>query len=151
MVTSSQKEFSLIVDGQTYSVKIQELAGGDLEIEVDGNLHRVSMAEATGQEAPSAAQKAAPIPPPLPSQPSTPASRPTAAGTGQVTAPMPGDIVQISVKIGDPVSIGQEVCVLEAMKMKNVLRASTPGVVKSIEVSSGQSVKYGDVLVRLEN
>ena len=64
---------------------------------------------------------------------------------------MPGDIVQISVKIGDSVSIGQEVCVLEAMKMKNVLRASTPGVVKSIEVSSGQSVKYGDVLVRLEN
>jgi len=52
------------------------------------------------------------------------------------------------VKPGDQVCVGQEMCVLEAMKMKNILRSSQNGVVASIEVTLGQSVKYGDVLVR---
>ena len=64
---------------------------------------------------------------------------------------MPGDIVQILVKPGDHVCIGQELCVLEAMKMKNILRSSRDGVVESIEVTLGQSVKFGDVLVRFKS
>jgi len=151
MNTSSKKEFSIVIDGQNYLVKIQELAGGELEVELNGKTHRVSMAEVLGQDAPSmpppATKRAAPI-----STVTTPqAQQPAPGRAGVLSAPMPGDIVQILVKVGDQVGVGQEVCVLEAMKMKNVLRASHAGTVKSIDVSLGQSVKYGETLVQFDS
>jgi biotin carboxyl carrier protein len=151
MSTSSKKEFSIVVDGQHYRVKIEELAGGELEVELDGKTHRVSMAEILGQDAPStpprAANQAAPISPAAIPK----ANQPASDKPGILSAPMPGDIVQILVKVGDQVGAGQEICVLEAMKMKNVLRASHAGTVKSIDVSLGQSVKYGETLVQFDS
>ena len=151
MNTSSKKEFSIVIDGQNYLVKIEELAGGELEVELDGKIHRVSMAEVLGQDTPSmppqAAKQAMPIAPvPLPQT-----EKPASSQAGVLSAPMPGDIVQIMVKVGDQVGAGQEVCVLEAMKMKNVLRASHAGTVISIDVSLGQSVKYGETLVQFDS
>ena len=87
------------------------------------------------------ARPVAPVPAPR-------AEQPASGKAGVLSAPMPGDIVQIMVKPGQQVSVGQEVCVLEAMKMKNVLRASQAGTVKSVDVSIGQSVKYGETLVQ---
>jgi len=153
MNTSSKKEFSIVIDGKTYFVKVKELAGGDLEVELDGSIHRVSLAEAAGQALPSLPREAEKAREPIPDVSRSPvrASIPVNGNGNVISAPMPGDIVQIHVKIGDQVSLGQEVCVLEAMKMKNILRASKAGIVKSVEVSLGQSVKFGDVLVRLES
>ena len=151
MNTSSKKEFSITIDGRTYQVKVEEITGGDLEVELNGNIHRVSMAEVASQEASSTNHVAAKQGVPTPVVPANLSDRTITGKASEIFAPMPGDIVKIMVKIGDQVSIGQEICVLEAMKMKNVLRASSPGVVKSIAVSIGQSVNYGDVLVRFES
>ena len=63
---------------------------------------------------------------------------------------MPGDILEVKVKPGDQVNPGDVVCVLEAMKMKNMIRTSRGGVVASVEVSGGQAVDYGAVLVVFE-
>ncbi len=151
MSASKKKEFSIIIDGQTYHVKVEELAGGELEVELDGKIHRVSMAEVASLDSPPVPKRSAKPAVPVPAVPTSGPEKMGTGGTGSLHAPMPGDIVQIMVQVGDQVNPGQEVCVLEAMKMKNMLRASRPGVVKSIEVSIGQSVNYGDVLIRFDS
>ncbi|KAG5442329.1 Propionyl-CoA carboxylase alpha chain, mitochondrial [Clonorchis sinensis] len=65
-------------------------------------------------------------------------------------APMPGLVRSVSVKVGDRVSDGQELCVLEAMKMQNSLSAGRAGVVKKVNYAAGETVGDGDVLVELE-
>ncbi|XP_078725148.1 propionyl-CoA carboxylase alpha chain, mitochondrial [Lampetra fluviatilis] len=67
-----------------------------------------------------------------------------------VLSPMPGTVVNVSCKVGDQVSAGQEVCVIEAMKMQNSLTASRSGQVKAIHFAAGDTVGEGDVLVELE-
>lgn len=65
-----------------------------------------------------------------------------------VTAPIPGVIISIAVRPGDDVEIGQELCVLEAMKMKNTIRASRSGVVSDVLISVGLTVNHGDTLIK---
>ena len=64
-----------------------------------------------------------------------------------VLAPIPGVIIAISVKPGDSVTRGQELCVLEAMKMKNAIRASRDGKIAAILVNVGDHVKNSQVLI----
>lgn len=76
-----------------------------------------------------------------------------ASGNGQgaalkvVRAPIPGVIVSVAVQPKDEVIAGQELCVLEAMKMKNLIRANRAGVIAKIHISAGQHVKHHDVLM----
>ncbi len=63
---------------------------------------------------------------------------------------MPGSILAILVEVGDSVSAGQELCSLEAMKMKNAIRTSRDGVIATIKVAVGQSVAHGDLLFTIE-
>jgi acetyl/propionyl-CoA carboxylase alpha subunit len=72
------------------------------------------------------------------------------AGPAPILAPMPGLIVRVNVKAGDRVEAGQGVVVMEAMKMENELRATSAGVVRSVEVSAGMAVEKGALLVALE-
>ncbi len=64
-----------------------------------------------------------------------------------IKAPMPGLILDILVTVGDEISKGNQLMVLEAMKMENVLKAAGDGVVKSIEVVKGQSVEKNQILI----
>jgi biotin carboxyl carrier protein len=66
----------------------------------------------------------------------------------ELTAPMPGVIQAVQVKVGDELKHGQTVVVLEAMKMKNSIKSPRDGVIAEVLVQAGQSVGYGDVLVR---
>jgi biotin carboxyl carrier protein len=77
----------------------------------------------------------------------------SAAGTSaskDVTAPMPGRIVKVLVKVGDQVAANQGLVVVEAMKMENELRARREGIVAAVRVSEGMSVEAGTVLVVVE-
>ena len=78
-----------------------------------------------------------------------PAAPAGANGGHDIVAPMPGTILSVAVKTGEAVESGQIVAVLEAMKMKNPIRASFDGTVSEIAVTPGQAVAYGEVLVRL--
>jgi glutaconyl-CoA decarboxylase len=60
---------------------------------------------------------------------------------------MPGTILDVRVKVGDAVKIGDVVCILEAMKMENEITTDKAGTVKEIRVSKGQAVQGGDPLV----
>lgn len=70
-------------------------------------------------------------------------------GVRQVTAYMPGRVVEILVAEGEEVATGQGVVVLEAMKMKNEIQAEAPGVVTRMLVEQGQAVEGGDPLFEL--
>ncbi len=68
----------------------------------------------------------------------------------QVTAPMPGLLVSVSVEEGDEVKAGDELAVLEAMKMENTIRAERNGVVAKLNFAAGQSVEVDEVILELE-
>ncbi len=65
-------------------------------------------------------------------------------------SPMPGVIISIDVKEGDEVIVGDQICVLESMKMRQVLRADWSGVVRHIHVTPGQQVMDGNLIAELE-
>lgn len=72
-----------------------------------------------------------------------------ASGPAPLVAPMPGLVVRVTVAVGDTVSAGQGLVVVEAMKMENELRAAAPGVVTGVRAVVGSAVEKGAVLVEL--
>lgn len=92
---------------------------------------------------PAAAQK--------PAQRQAKADKPAApAGAGmKITAPLPGTITEIKVKVGDTVKNGDTVVVLEAMKMQNNIEAESNGTVTAILVNKGDTVMEGDALMTI--
>ncbi len=148
------------IDGVWHTVEVGDLSERPVRAVVDGFAVEVEVG-AAGEDAPAAA-RAAPSPaaprvrapaavrptPPAPS-PATPVA--ASANPNKVfTAPMPGIILEISVKPGDRVVTGDEICVLEAMKMQQRLRADWSGVVKSVLATVGQQVMDGTPIVELE-
>ena len=67
-----------------------------------------------------------------------------------IKAPMPGLILDVKVAVGDKISRGQAVMIVEAMKMENIIKSLADGVVREINVENGKSVEKGDTLLELE-
>ena len=103
-------------------------------VNVNGTSYEISVEEIDGKTA--AASAAAPA-----------AAATVAAGATSVTAPMPGNILDIKVKVGDTVDANTVVIMLEAMKMENEIYAGVAGKVTAINVTKGSTVNSGDVLV----
>lgn len=145
---------SIIVNGKTYEIEFSDVMTSPVEVTVNGKKYSVTI---EGEPVtPSMPPKATPTtsapvakPNTVPAKVAKPAA--TAAVTSsadEVRAPMPGVILDVEVKAGDQVTVGQVLCTLEAMKMKNAIRSPREGTILSVEVSDGQKVAYGDVLVR---
>lgn len=67
-----------------------------------------------------------------------------------IVAPMPGRVVDIKVKVGEAVENGQELCIIEAMKMQMPIMSPQSGVVREIKVAAGEGIKKGDVMMELD-
>ncbi len=148
--------FDIVIDGKPYHIQVPDPGASPLEVIVDGQPFQVNLGDssrAPTQAKPALAPPPAPSPAVLPVPASVQIARPVtpagANGGHNITAPMPGTILSVDVKVGQAVEPGQAVCILEAMKMKNPIRANQGGVVAEIAVQGGQSVAYGDLLVRL--
>jgi len=76
-----------------------------------------------------------------------PAQAAFVAGDDALSAPIPGLILEVRVKVGDNVFAGQIVAVMEAMKMENNLIAQKDGIVKDIRVQKGTEVSTGDIIM----
>ena len=76
--------------------------------------------------------------------------RKQASAPGDVSTTMPGNIVEVLVKVGDAVKAGQAVLITEAMKMETEVQAPIDGTVKALHVAKGDRVNPGDVLVEIE-
>ena len=134
------KEYKLKINGNDYAVTVNEVDGSMAEVEVNGTPFKVEFEKPIKKAAPAAkpmAPKATPA-----GAPEVKVSKPAAAGgAGQaVTSPLPGVILEVSVKVGDAVKRGQKVIVLEAMKMENVIESTADGTVTAIKVDKGDSV-----------
>lgn len=68
--------------------------------------------------------------------------------TNELTAPLPGTVIEVFVKLGDSVEAGQVILVIEAMKMKNSIRSTRAGKITDVLVSAGQTVAHKQALVR---
>ncbi len=112
-------------------------------ITVNGTAYDVTVDEADGSAAPVAA---APAPKAAPKKA---APAPAAAGASSINAPMPGTIIDVKVKVGDKVSNGTVIAILEAMKMENDIVCDKDGVVASVNVNKGDSVDTGAVVVTI--
>ncbi|HHV02815.1 MAG: biotin/lipoyl-containing protein [Bacteroidales bacterium] len=144
------KEYNLIINGNSYSVIINELEDTLAEVEVNGTPFQVTIDKPIKKSAPAPAIRA-----PRAAAPSAAkASHSTgqASSTGEsytVNSPLPGVILEVSVKEGDTVKAGQKMIVLEAMKMENNIEADRDGVVAAIKVNKGDSVLEGAPLIIL--
>ena len=67
-----------------------------------------------------------------------------------IISPMPGAVVSVNVAAGQTVVDGQEILVIEAMKMQNIIRAEKEAKIKSVKVKKGQSVAVDEILVEYE-
>lgn len=145
------KEYKFKINGNDYNVAINSTNGNRADVTVNGVSYQVEMENAMPAAAPvQAAPVAAPVAAPqaAPVQAAAPAAKP--AGEGKpVTSPLPGVIIEVSVKEGDTVAAGQKVAVLEAMKMENEIQADRAGVVTKINVSKGDSVLEGAAIVTI--
>lgn len=81
--------------------------------------------------------------------PTAPTAAPVGAGAITISAPMPGLVLRIPVAVGDAVAEGDEVMVLEAMKMETPISATASGTIRAIMVNQGDQVKAGAVLVQI--
>jgi glutaconyl-CoA/methylmalonyl-CoA decarboxylase subunit gamma len=137
------------IQDKTYQVQIGDIHARPIPVKVDGDTFEVWPEEmivpTDAQNISAPAQVSHPI---KPANISTPAAQ--KASSSDVTAPIPGAITAISVNAGDRVSYGQELCVLEAMKMKNSIRAGRDGVIAKIHITVGQQVQQGFVLMEYE-
>lgn len=149
--------FDVTVQGKTYHVEIPDPGASPLQVIVDGEAFAVGIAGAEDgprparpAEAPRPAPRPAALPPAARVEVARPVVPAGADGGCEITAPMPGTILTVDTQIGQTIEAGQVVCVLEAMKMKNPIRATHAGAVAEIAIQPGQTVAYGALLVRLE-
>ncbi|HIG04199.1 MAG TPA: biotin/lipoyl-binding protein [Planctomycetes bacterium] len=72
------------------------------------------------------------------------------SASGDLSAPMPGTVIEVKVTVGEQVSAGQVLVVLEAMKMEMAIRSPRDGSIRSISVTRGDPVVAGSMLVELD-
>ena len=142
------KEYKLKINGNDYAVSINEVDDNVAEVEVNGTPFKVEFEKPITKK-PVATVVSKPAPTAAGAAPAVAVAKPAAAsGAGEtVTSPLPGVILEVSVKVGDAVKKGQKVMVLEAMKMENVIEATADGTVTAIKVDKGDSVLEGAPLV----
>ena len=127
-------KYKITLQGRTYEVEVER--GEAMLLDEYDAKAPVPAAPAVAPAAPADAPAAAPAP----------AAGPVAAGT-KVDSPLPGNILDIKVSVGQAVKAGDVLIIIEAMKMENEVAAPCDGVVKQIVTSKGAVVATGDTLL----
>ena len=119
-------------------------------ITVNGTAYEVTVEETGSVSAPAAASKAAPKAAPAAAPKAAPAAAPAAgAGAVKVTASVPGKVLKIVAAAGQAVKAGDNIVILESMKMAIPVVAPQDGTIASVNVSEGASVENGDTLATM--
>jgi biotin carboxyl carrier protein len=142
------RNFKFNIRGNDYEVDILKLEGNLAEIEVNGTMYQVEIERRkTESKTPILVRSA------VPNNIAASDAKMSAgekAVLSKITAPLPGNIMQILVKPGDKVKRGDKLLIYEAMKMENNLLAEKDGTVKVIKVNVGDSILQGDLLIEME-
>jgi biotin carboxyl carrier protein len=144
------KRFKFTINGNKYETEVIHIEDNVAEIEINGTKYYVEVnRDIKPTKTPKLVRSAA-----VPSTDAHPSvaktSSPSAPkGAGAVKSPLPGVILEMLVREGDQVKMGQRLLVLEAMKMENNIEADKAGTVTSILKHKGDSVMEGDVLIMI--
>ncbi len=148
------KNYNLKINDNEYKVQLDKLDhnsktarvivnGTEYIVEVDGvkpmPISKPQVSKATYNASAPTAAPAAPVAAP----------KAAAAGGAKIVSPLPGTVLSINVAVGDSVTVGQTIAVLEAMKMENNISADKAGVVKEICANKGAIVQEGEPLIIL--
>ena len=139
------KEYKFKIGGKEYNVTVNPKEGKLFDVTVNGATYEVE-----SENAPVAAPAPQPAAAPAQAAPAAaaPAAKPAGAGE-KVPSPLPGVIIEISVKEGQQVKAGQKVAILEAMKMENEIPAPKDGTITDIHVHKGDTLQEGDPMVTI--
>ena len=152
--------YSFSIDDQPFSVEIGLIQGNVANVTVNQVPYRVRIDGSSLVSSPASAPAPRPAPraeAPKPAAPKPAAPKPAAAppkpaapvsgGGERITAPIPGKVMSVMAKVGESVSAGQVLLVIDAMKMENNIISPIDGTVKEIAVSNNADVSTGDLLV----
>ena len=140
------QRFKLTIDGVDYDVEVGETSTSPVDVTVDGTTYFVDLPADLGRTSLAATTPSRPSP----EWPSTPSpTAPTSGGPGSINAPIPGRIIRLLVNVGDKVTAGQGVVIMESMKMEQTIESAIDGIVKNILVSPGDAVAHGQAMVEL--
>ena len=161
------RRYTLTISNREFVVDVQEIDADNFEVVVGGETYQVNLtneenlagATITPGFAPnlaagaslarkSAAARPAPAASTGTAAPSPTVRKPAGGGKGTQTAPMLGVILEVNVKPGDVVTRGQQVAVLDAMKMHNAIGAVQAGTVDAVYVEAGQTVDHGTPILK---
>ena len=139
------KEYKFKIGGKEYNVTVNPKEGKFFDVTVNGATYEVE-----SENAPVAAPAPQPAAAPVQAAPAAaaPAAKPAGAGE-KVASPLPGVIIEISVKEGQQVKAGQKIAILEAMKMENEIPAPKDGTITDIHVHKGDTLQEGDPVVTI--
>ena len=139
------KQFKFTINGNNYDVDVQCIEGNIADIEVNGTPYKVEIHREVKKVAtPKLIREK------IPTKKSDTKIKKQSSNTLKVSAPLPGNILNVLVKEGDTVKKDDKLLVMEAMKMENNVLAEKEGTVSSIKVAVGDSVLQGDVLIEIE-
>lgn len=138
-------KLKVTIDNHVYEVELEDIQARPVIAFVEGQRFEVWPESAAAQKSSSPA-------PAISIPDSSPAERHfNSVGqetkSNEVTSPLPGVIVTVLVKPGDNVSHGDELCTLEAMKMKNAIRANREGIIETVAIQVGDQVSHGQLLL----
>lgn len=154
-------KYNFRINGHDYQVDVNSVEGGIADVTVNGTDYKVELADAvpapaqqTVRPAPQTVSTGAPAVTPQATAPAPQAAQTATASAPQgkgevVTAPLPGVILDIKVKVGDAVKAGQTVAVLEAMKMENEIESTASGTVTAVNAGKGDSVLEGAAIITI--
>ena len=145
------KRYQITLDGQVFEVLLlSDPLQEQVQVEVDGISFTAEVEDLPAGPEPDTgpAESAAPSASgETPAATPAPGARAAPSAGNSVSAPLPGVIKSVSVREGQQVSSGDELLVIEAMKMDNVIRASRDGTVETVYASEGHQVAYGERLL----
>ena len=159
------RRYTLTIGGREFVVDVDDLAADRFAVQVGGQAYEVTLAAdqdlRNGTISPQIAPSAAPAAGgaaagngtalrPRPAAAAAPARPAPSGGADILKAPMPGLILAVHVAAGARVERGQDLAVLEAMKMQNTIRSPRAGTVAEVFVAAGQSVGHGEAILRFE-
>lgn len=146
------KEYKYKINGNLYKVAVGDIENGIAQVEVNGTPYKVELEKKNDGSATTVINRPRPQSAPRSATGEKVISKPAApAGNAySVKAPLPGVVLSVETKVGATVKASDTVLVLEAMKMENAIHAGKDGVVKAINVSNGDSVLEGAVLITIE-
>lgn len=145
---NAMKNFKFKIGDRSYAVDIENVNEKTATVNVNGVIYEVEVDKKLKTARPAMPRKD--FVPSTDIAPATTKTDKSENGKTIIRAPLPGKIIDVPVKVGDKVSIGQTVICIEAMKMENSIRTDREGVVTAVHVEANMAVMDAQVLIEIE-